>query len=150
VTWGPLVVQIDGGDRSPGGPRPAAALAVLLINANRRVTGDALREAMWGDAAGDHAAATLETHMFRLRKVIEPGRRSGQPPVVISEPGGYRLVVSPDRVDSVRFALLAADATSCCRPVRPIGRAASARKPLACGGAGLSNPSPTRCRPRPR
>lgn len=107
---GPLALQIDGVERSAGGYRPASAMALLLINANRRVSADALREAMWGEATGEHAASTLETHMFRLRKIVEPGRQPGQPPsVVISEPGGYRVVVAPDQVDSLRFAQLAAD-----------------------------------------
>lgn len=113
---GPLTVLIDGVERAPGGPRPAAALALLLINANRRVSGDALREAMWGAATGEHAASTLDTHLFRLRKVVEPGRRAGQPPsVVVAEPGGYRLVVAPDQVDSIRFAKLASDAAELLR-----------------------------------
>lgn len=91
---GPLVVRIDGSERSPG-PRPAAALALLLINANRRVAADALREAMWGDATGDRVASSLETHMFRLRQVVDPARRPGEPPSVVPpEPGGYRLVVA--------------------------------------------------------
>lgn len=117
---GPLTVLIDGVERSPGGPRPTAALALLLINMNRRVSADALREAIWGDATGEHAASTLDTHLFRLRKVVEPGRRSGEPPaVVISEPGGYRLVAAPDQVDSLRFAQLAADAAELLRTGQP-------------------------------
>lgn len=113
---GPLVVRIAGSERSPGGPRPAAALALLLINANRRVDADALREALWGDGTGSRAASTLETHIFRLRKVVEPARRPGEPPaVVLSEPGGYRLIVAPDQVDSIRFAQLADDSTELLR-----------------------------------
>ena len=40
---GPLMVRIDGAERPPGGPRPTAALALLLMNVNRRVGADALR-----------------------------------------------------------------------------------------------------------
>lgn len=126
---GPLTVLIDGAERSPGGPRPTAALAVLLINANRRVSADALREAMWGESTGSHAASTLDSHLFRLRKVVEPDRRPGAPPsVVISEPGGYRLVVAPDQVDSIRFAQLAADTIELLRSGQPDGPAARARR----------------------
>lgn len=117
---GPLIVRIDGAERSPGGPRPTAALALLLINANRRVSADALREAMWGESTGSHAASTLDTHLFRLRKVVEPDRRAGSPPsVVISEPGGYRLIAAPDQVDSIRFAQLAADTIELLRTGQP-------------------------------
>ncbi|MFC5061855.1 BTAD domain-containing putative transcriptional regulator [Actinomycetospora atypica] len=116
---GPLVVETDGLEASPTG-RPALALALLLIHANRRVSADALREALWGEATGRRAASTLESHMFRLRRVVEPERAAGQAPsAVISEPGGYRLVVAPDRVDSLRFAALAADAAELLRSGQP-------------------------------
>ena len=116
---GPLAVEADGVEASPTG-RPALALALLLIHANRRVSADALREALWGEATGKRAASTLESHMFRLRKVVEPDRAAGQAPsVVVSEPGGYRLVVAPDQVDSLRFAVLASDAAELLRSGQP-------------------------------
>ena len=117
---GPLVLHLGGVERPVGGRRAAAALALLLMNSNRWVSADALRESIWGEAAGDHAASTLETHMFRLRRLVEPSRRSGESPsVVISEPGGYRLLAAPDQVDSVRFGLLAADVAELLRTGQP-------------------------------
>src|SRR5690348_3560449 len=45
-----------------------------------------------------------------MRNVLEPGRARGEPAtVLLREPGGYRLVVTPEQVDSLRFAVLADD-----------------------------------------
>lgn len=148
---GPLAVRFAGSERSPGGSRPAAALALLLINVNRRVGADALREAMWGDATGDRAASTLETHMFRLRKVVEPARRPGEPPsVVLSEPGGYRLVVAPDQVDSIRFAQLADDSTELLRTGQADRARRKSEEALGLWRGRPFVPSPTRSGPHQR
>jgi hypothetical protein len=51
-------------------------------------------DALWGADAGKRNKATLESHVWRLRKVLEPGRRHGESPtVLINEVGGYRLTV---------------------------------------------------------
>ncbi|MBM9467489.1 BTAD domain-containing putative transcriptional regulator [Nakamurella leprariae] len=117
---GPLVVDVDGRSRSPGGVRLTAALALLLVHAGRRVSADALRDAVWGPAAAGRAPSTLETHMFRLRRVVEPARAAGQPPsVLLSDTGGYRLAVTTDEVDSLRFLALAGEATGLLRDGQP-------------------------------
>ncbi|MDT0353422.1 BTAD domain-containing putative transcriptional regulator [Pseudonocardia charpentierae] len=116
---GPLLVEVDGVERTPGGPRPAAALALLLINANRRVSSDTLGNALWADGR-PRAASTLESHLWRLRQVLEPDRSQGRAPaVLVTESGGYRLVVSADQVDSVRFEQLVEDAATQLRQGRP-------------------------------
>ncbi|MGI3780263.1 MAG: AfsR/SARP family transcriptional regulator, partial [Janthinobacterium lividum] len=93
-----------------GGARPAQVLALLLIHANRRVSTDALVTAMWGEDVTDtrKAAGTLESHIWRLRKVMEPQRERRQPPTyLVNDVGGYRLVVNPENADSLRFDQLA-------------------------------------------
>ena len=105
---GPLVVETDDVERTPGGTRPAVILAVLLANANRRVSTDALIDAVWGEHASPRAGSTLESHIWRLRQVLEPGRaRREAPTVLIGETGGYRLLARSDQVDSMRFDQLA-------------------------------------------
>jgi predicted ATPase/DNA-binding SARP family transcriptional activator len=108
---GPVEVEHAGVVRPVGGSRLEAALALLLIHADHSVGPDALGEAMWGEQGVSRSAGTLDSHVWRLRRLLEPGRaRGAAPTVLVREPGGYRLVVGADAVDSARFAVLAAEA----------------------------------------
>ncbi|MBV9922550.1 MAG: winged helix-turn-helix domain-containing protein, partial [Pseudonocardia sp.] len=104
----PLSVDRDGEAVALGGARLVAALSLLLVNAGRVVSPDALGEAMWDAGTGPRSSSTLDSHVWRLRNVLEPGRARGEPAtVLLREAGGYRLVAAPERVDSMRFAVLA-------------------------------------------
>lgn len=106
---GPLLVERDGEVVALTGGRLTAALSVLLIHADRRVGSEALVEAIWGADAASRSASTLDSHVFRLRKVLEPDRERGAPSRVLlhDAAGGYRLLVDPDQVDSLQFQQLA-------------------------------------------
>jgi DNA-binding SARP family transcriptional activator len=66
---------------------------------------------MWGEQGAARSAATLDSHIWRLRKLLEPERTPGSPPaVLLREPGGYRLVVAADQIDSLRYFAMAAEA----------------------------------------
>ena len=65
---GPLVVETDHVERTPGGTRPAVILAVLLANANRRVSTDALIDAV---TTGRIRGAVLDVY---------DGELAGRPP----------------------------------------------------------------------
>lgn len=108
---GSLTVTVDGIDRPVAGSRAAAILAVLVINVNRRVSVQALLEATWGERATDATVSTLESHIWRLRQLLEPHRAQRQPPtVLINENAGYRLVADGHTIDSLSLAHIARDA----------------------------------------
>jgi DNA-binding response OmpR family regulator len=67
-----------------------AAILDYLYHAGEQVTG---RETLLGEVWGYHAGITthtLETHIYRLRQKIE--RDPGRAEILVTEPGGYRLV----------------------------------------------------------
>ncbi|SNS25775.1 DNA-binding transcriptional activator of the SARP family [Geodermatophilus saharensis] len=122
---GPLEVRRAGEPVPLGGARLTAALSLLLVHAGGHVSVDALTEAMWGAQSPARSSSTLDSHVWRLRKVLEPDRAPGVPSeVLVREPGGYRLVVDPGTVDSRRFARLADEA----RALLSCGRAEEARR----------------------
>ncbi len=106
---GTLLIRNGDDAVPPGGKKPAALLAALLINANRRVAVETLMYAAWGERA-TASPSTLESHIWRLRQVLEPDRSSGQSPtVLLNDNGGYRLLLGPDQLDSARYQQLADD-----------------------------------------
>jgi predicted ATPase/DNA-binding SARP family transcriptional activator len=120
---GPLEITDAAGTRPVGGARLEAALALLLIHAGETVGPDALAEALWGERGVERSAGTLDSHVWRLRRALEPDRERGAPSAVLrKETGGYRLVVPPERIDSVRYARAAAEAA----PLLAAGDAAGA------------------------
>jgi predicted ATPase/DNA-binding SARP family transcriptional activator len=98
---GPLLIESDGLSRPPGGARLSTALAVLLTNVGEAVSAVTLINAIWGDDAPARSAKVLESHIWRLRKVLEPDRGPrATPTVLVTDPTGYRLLVPAEKVDS--------------------------------------------------
>lgn len=94
---GPLEIRL--GDRR--GPHLAPIrrrlLAVLLSRAGRQVTVDELSDAVWSGAPPRSAASTLLVHVHRLRQAL------GDPERIRRDPGGYRIAVTADEFDVLRF-----------------------------------------------
>lgn len=103
---------------------------MLLIHADERVGRDALTEAVWGAKATPRSQSTLESHVWRLRKLLEPDRAHGAPStVLLHDVAGYRLLATVDQVDSLRFTQLvgeAADLLAADQPDRALQRTADA------------------------
>jgi DNA-binding SARP family transcriptional activator len=91
-------IEVWSGSRAVpvSGAKRRALLGLLVVNANRAVKADALIEHVWGSSAPDAAAATLQSHVSQLRKVLDPGRLS-------SRPGGYLLHVDDGELDATAF-----------------------------------------------
>jgi predicted ATPase/DNA-binding SARP family transcriptional activator len=86
------------GPLSPGSAsaRQRLLLCCLLARANRFVAADRLVEELWGEALPADPGAALRTQVSRLRRRLPAD-------ALITEPGGYRLVVAPGDLDSVVF-----------------------------------------------
>ncbi len=91
--------------------RLTTMLSVLLIHANHRVSTDALLDALWGDTVRGQNAQTLESHVLRLRKLLEPQHQPAQPyTTLLHNAQGYQLLTATDQVDSLWFEQLAGQA----------------------------------------
>ena len=69
--------------------KEAAILKYLYRAGDRAIPRETLLGEVWGYNAGV-TTHTLETHVYRLRQKIE--RAPGRSEILITEPGGYRLV----------------------------------------------------------
>ncbi|SCL42093.1 Predicted ATPase [Micromonospora pallida] len=99
---GPTEVTEGGRSLAIGGPKPRAALAALLLDANRIVSVEGLVDAVWGDQPPPSAVNALQTYVSRLRRVL--GAET-----LCRHPAGYRLVAAPDLIDGGRFERLLAE-----------------------------------------
>ena len=96
---GPLEVTDDGRRLALGGPKQRAVLAHLILRANHVVRADRLIDGLWGEEPPESARNTLQTYVYRLRKVLGDGRIAGRD-------GGYVLAAVPDEIDAERFEAL--------------------------------------------
>jgi DNA-binding SARP family transcriptional activator/DNA-binding CsgD family transcriptional regulator len=94
---GTFEVSHDGRAVDVRGALPRKLLALLALTPGQEVDGDRLIEGLWGEDAPGGAAATLQSHVARLRRnlpaadLIQTGRH------------GYLLDVAVDEVDAFAF-----------------------------------------------
>ncbi len=100
---GPLEVSAGDGSLQIGGRRQRTVLTVLLLNANRTTSTDAIIDAVWGDDPPATARRSIQVYVSRLKKVFGDGRITSVDP-------GYRLRVEDGELDADRFTALAAAA----------------------------------------
>jgi DNA-binding SARP family transcriptional activator len=87
-----------------GGPRQLALLAMLLVYANRAVSGDRLIDALWGQHDRAGALQSLRVAISRLRKTlhVDVAGAEGEP-ALRTMASGYLLAVRPGELDAEVF-----------------------------------------------
>lgn len=102
---GPLQVTRSGERLALGGRQQRAVLALLLAEAGAVVSVGRLADALWGEQTPSGFVTTVQTYVFHLREVLDPGRGHGVPSkVLVTEAGsGYRLDTGDSSVDSAVF-----------------------------------------------
>jgi DNA-binding SARP family transcriptional activator len=93
---GPLEVSTDSGLVVVGGQKERMLLALLLTRPNQVVSVETLIGGLWGERPPRSAEKTLQGHVARLRRALEPGRPRGAPgEVLVTREPGYLLRVAP-------------------------------------------------------
>ncbi len=102
---GPLEVTRSGERLKLGGRQQRSVLALLVAESGAVVSVGRLGDALWGQETPSGFVTTVQTYVFHLREVLEPGRGHGAPGrILVTEPGGYRLDTGASIVDSAVFA----------------------------------------------
>jgi predicted ATPase/DNA-binding SARP family transcriptional activator len=100
---GPFEVRNDNGDTLPvAGSRLRDLITRLALAGGRPVSTAALAEAVWGDDPPADLPNALQTLVSRARRIL------GGAATVEQSAAGYRLAVTPDDVDALRFERLVA------------------------------------------
>jgi DNA-binding SARP family transcriptional activator len=108
---GPVRVTMAGTEIAVTAARDRTMLAMLLLHANQPVPVDRLVDAIWaGPSVPRHARTQLQGCVHRLRRQLAGDTGTGTGPVIVTEPGGYRLTVDPASFDLLEFRRLLAEA----------------------------------------
>ncbi|MEU8664682.1 AfsR/SARP family transcriptional regulator, partial [Actinoplanes philippinensis] len=90
-----------------GPPAQRTLLGLLVLAGGQPVGLPGLIDAIWGDDPPASAVNVIQTHVKRLRRVLEPSRAPHSRSELLPYLGdGYHLVVPPDRIDLLRFRRL--------------------------------------------
>ncbi|MFI2617612.1 BTAD domain-containing putative transcriptional regulator [Streptomyces sp. NPDC018584] len=89
----PAVYDATGEPRPVRSAKGRALLAALLLEPDRVVSLDALKDALWGGAPPASAHASLQNHVTRLRRLLDDPER------LLAVPPGYRLRVGEGELD---------------------------------------------------
>jgi DNA-binding SARP family transcriptional activator len=100
---GPIEVVLDDRPVRLGGPKQRAALAILLLNANRVVSVERLADALYAIAPPVTAVTQVQRQISDLRKLVGADAIETRAP-------GYCLRVDRERLDLGRFERLTQDA----------------------------------------
>ncbi|MEO8107433.1 MAG: BTAD domain-containing putative transcriptional regulator [Actinomycetes bacterium] len=104
---GPLqVLDGNGAQRPVPSSQERTLLACLIARAGSAVSTDALIESIWGERPPRTAGKSLQNHVVRLRRILEPDH-GGSPVVLVTDESGYRLAVPDESIDARVFESLA-------------------------------------------
>jgi DNA-binding SARP family transcriptional activator/tetratricopeptide (TPR) repeat protein len=90
---GPVEVRVNDGIQPVRGLRRAAVVAALALHPGEVLGIDRLVDIVWGDAAPASAATTLHTHVWHLRRMLDPRD------VIVARSPGYLLDVADGATD---------------------------------------------------
>ncbi|WP_433537514.1 BTAD domain-containing putative transcriptional regulator [Micromonospora sp. CA-249363] len=110
---GPLMVTRAERAVAIGSGRHRVVLARLALTPGRPVGRDELIQLIWGDDPPPAAPNVVQTHVSRLRRILDPQPpRPGRPPTVTLMPGGYQLNVDRVRLDLLSYRARLSEAQS--------------------------------------
>jgi DNA-binding SARP family transcriptional activator len=120
---GPLVIRPADADVeadvAPSAPKLRLILATLLFNANKPVGASALIRELWGENAPRTANSTLQTYIFKLRKLFQAVLGTSVEhithEVLLTCSGGYTLRVDAEQLDITEFDQLVTSGTAAMR-----------------------------------
>jgi DNA-binding SARP family transcriptional activator len=100
---GPLTVRVDGAAVELRSAKQRALLGLLALSPNVPVPCSALVETLWECAPPATATALVRSHSSRLRRRLQPTIGDS---ILVAGPDSYRLAVTDEQLDVLRFRRL--------------------------------------------
>jgi DNA-binding SARP family transcriptional activator/tetratricopeptide (TPR) repeat protein/DNA-binding XRE family transcriptional regulator len=110
---GPLAVWQDGAPARLGAGAQRAVLGLLALSAGALVHREAIIDVLWPDDPPVNAVHLVQAHVSRLRRLLDPGRRTvSGAGLLVSAGASYRLQAETGELDLLTFGRLVASARS--------------------------------------
>lgn len=104
---GPIRVWQGASDVRLGPPKQRALLALLLAHAGQPVPMHGIVDALWRTDPPATAVNVIHRHVAALRRLLEPGLRSGTASSrLVRASGGYGLQAAGEELDLLQFRML--------------------------------------------
>ncbi|MDG4820751.1 BTAD domain-containing putative transcriptional regulator [Asanoa sp. WMMD1127] len=104
---GSLQLTDDKSDLTPTAPKPRQVLALLVVRHNDAVRLPELVAELWGEDPPPSALPTVQTYIYKLRKVLREDAGGVSRGMLVTRPYGYLLAIDEEKVDFRRFDRLA-------------------------------------------
>lgn len=103
---GPLEIRDGERELTPLAPKLREVLALLLLRHNQIVPMNALIDELWGENPPRSALSTLQTYVYKLRKIFHAVNETTDGFTLVTKPAGYRAAIAPERIDAYGFEQL--------------------------------------------
>jgi DNA-binding SARP family transcriptional activator/Mrp family chromosome partitioning ATPase len=97
---GSFEVCAGGVEVTPSAPKLRGVLAFLVFRHNQVLPVGTLIDELWGEDPPRSALPTLQTYMYKLRKLLDVAGGGG---VLVTKPTGYLAAIPPEGIDVWRF-----------------------------------------------
>jgi DNA-binding SARP family transcriptional activator len=108
---GPLAAARDGAAISLGPVRQQVVLGILATSPNEVIGRSQLSDALWGETPPRNAVTMIQSYVSGLRRMLDPiNRARARDGLIVVAGSGYRMNITADQLDLLRFTELASEA----------------------------------------
>ncbi|MFC5686022.1 BTAD domain-containing putative transcriptional regulator [Amycolatopsis mediterranei] len=100
---GPMCVSRGNEDLELGRRAQRLVLGVLLLEAGKPVSFARLEDVLWGEFVPPNGRAMLQTHVSRLRRLLDPGRKGRCDCRIVTLGPAYLIETDAETIDVHRF-----------------------------------------------
>ncbi len=106
LVLGSLAIVDDARHFTPSAPKVRKVLSLLLLRHNQLISTRDFIDELWGDNPPASAHSTLQTYIYKLRKLLAEHSHTGAGDMLITRQYGYEIIIPPETLDLCQFEQL--------------------------------------------
>ncbi len=91
---------------TPSAPKVREVLSLLLLRHNQLISTRDFIDELWGDNPPASAHSTLQTYIYKLRKLLAEHSHTDADDVLMTRQYGYEIIIPPETLDLCQFEQL--------------------------------------------
>ncbi|MGH3694686.1 MAG: BTAD domain-containing putative transcriptional regulator [Pseudonocardiaceae bacterium] len=103
---GALAIANDTEQFTPSAPKVREVLSLLLLRHNQLIPTRDFIDELWGDKPPTSAHSTLQTYVYKLRKLLAKHSHTGTGNMLVTRQYGYEIIIAPETLDLCQFEQL--------------------------------------------